>query len=43
MANAFLEHLIGKENASVIRGIVELSVRGQEDDEYAAYYGLLDE
>lgn len=43
MANAFLEYLIGKENASVIRGIVELSVMGREEDEFAEFYGLVDE
>ena len=43
MANAFLEYLIGQENASVIRGVVELSVRTREDDEFAEYYGLVDE
>lgn len=43
MANAFLVHLVGEDVAKVIRGIVELSVRASDDDEFAAYYGLVGE
>jgi putative intracellular protease/amidase len=42
MANAFLDYLIGKPNAEVIRNTVELSVKSQGDDEFAEYYGLVD-
>ncbi|KAF7966816.1 hypothetical protein HWV62_36947 [Athelia sp. TMB] len=41
MASAFLEHLIGKEDAEVIRNIVELSVKEAGDDEFAEHYGLV--
>ncbi|THH26706.1 hypothetical protein EUX98_g7482 [Antrodiella citrinella] len=41
MASAFLEHLLGAEVTSKIRGIAELSVRQQGDDEFAAVYGLV--
>lgn len=42
MAYAFLVRLIGKESTEVIRNVVELSVKGDDDDEFADYYGLLD-
>ncbi|KAH8079448.1 class I glutamine amidotransferase-like protein [Cristinia sonorae] len=41
MASAFLEYLIGDEVASKIRGVVELSVKKEDDDEFAAFYGLI--
>jgi len=41
MANAFLVHLVGDEVARVIRGIVELSAKGEGDDEFAEFYGLV--
>ncbi|KAF7980376.1 hypothetical protein HWV62_38841 [Athelia sp. TMB] len=41
MANAFLEHLIGKEDAEIIRNIVELSVKEAGDDEFAEHHGLV--
>lgn len=41
MANAFLIHLLGEETAEFIRGVIELSARNQDDDEFAAYYGLI--
>lgn len=40
MANAWLEHLVGPELAERIRGVVELSAGREDDDEWAAYYGL---
>jgi len=43
LGHAFMEYLIGKPNAEVVRNICELSTRGQGDDEFAAYYGLLDD
>jgi hypothetical protein len=43
MANAFLQHLIGKPDAEVIRHIVEVSTRGEREDEFAEYYGLLED
>jgi len=43
LANAFLEHLIGKSHTEIIRNIVELSARGEGDDEFAEHYGLLDD
>ena len=42
MANAFLVHLVGEDVAKVVRGIIELYARGEDDDEFAAVYGLLD-
>ncbi|EKM54248.1 uncharacterized protein PHACADRAFT_257967 [Phanerochaete carnosa HHB-10118-sp] len=41
MAYAFLEHLVGSEVSSVVRNIIELPVRSQEDDEFAEHYKLL--
>ena len=41
MANAFLVHLVGEEIARTIRGIVELSARERDDDEFAEFYGLV--
>lgn len=41
MANAFLIHLVGEEVARTIRGVIELSARNQDDDEFAAFYGLV--
>lgn len=41
MAAAFLVHLIGNELTTFVRGIVELGVRTQDDDEFARYYGLV--
>jgi transcriptional regulator GlxA family with amidase domain len=41
MAYAFLEHLVGHEVANAIRGVVEVSVRKQDDDEFAEFYGLV--
>lgn len=41
MANAFLQHLVGKEHSEIIRNIVELSVKEIDDDEFADHYGLV--
>jgi hypothetical protein len=41
LASAFLEYLIGKDATEKIRGVIELSARGQWDDEFAAYHELL--
>lgn len=40
MAVAFLEVLVGKEFAEFNRVGLELSAKDQEDDEFAAIYGL---
>ncbi|EJD03102.1 uncharacterized protein FOMMEDRAFT_28685 [Fomitiporia mediterranea MF3/22] len=42
MANAFLVHLVGEDVAKTIRGVVELSARAEDEDEFASVYGLLD-
>lgn len=41
LAGAFLEYLIGAKKTMVIRGIVELSVRDEADDEFAEYHDLV--
>lgn len=41
MANAFLEYLLGKEVTKVIRGVIELSAKEEDEDEFAAYYNLV--
>ena len=41
MGFAFLQHLVGDEIANFIRGIVEVSIRSQDDDEFAEFYGLI--
>jgi len=41
MAAAFIEHLAGKEQSDKIRGIIELSVKGPDDDEFAKWHGLI--
>lgn len=41
MAFAFLEHLIGPETTTKIRGFVEASVRAEGDDEFAEFHGLV--
>ena len=40
MANAFLTHLVGEAVATKIRNLVEASVRGEGDDEFADVFGL---
>ncbi len=34
-------HLVGEKIATDVRGIVELSVRKQDDDEFAEFYKLV--
>jgi hypothetical protein len=41
MGFAFLRHLVGDEVAEVVRGIVELVAREQDDDEFAAIHKLV--
>ncbi|KAJ6577797.1 class I glutamine amidotransferase-like protein [Mycena capillaripes] len=41
MANAWLEHIAGKELAAKLRGVIELSARGEGDDEFAEMFGLV--
>ena len=41
MSVAFFEYLNGKELATWVRGIVEVSERAQDDDEFADFYGLV--
>ncbi|KAL0960194.1 hypothetical protein HGRIS_011828 [Hohenbuehelia grisea] len=41
MANAFLEYLVGKEKMVHVRAVVELTARSADDDEFAAFYGLV--
>ena len=41
MGYAFLELLIGAERATTIRGIIELSIKNQDDDEFAEFFGLV--
>ncbi|KAI0696700.1 class I glutamine amidotransferase-like protein [Cytidiella melzeri] len=41
MGYTFVKHLVGHENAEVARGVVELSVRGKDDDEFAKLYKLV--
>jgi len=41
MAAAFIEHLVGKEQSDKIRGRIELSVKGPDDDEFAQWHGLV--
>jgi hypothetical protein len=41
MANAFLTHLVGEDAMKFIRSVVELSARGEGDDEFAAVHGLV--
>ena len=41
MAAAFIEYLAGKEQSDRIRGIIELSVKGPDEDEFAKWHGLV--
>ena len=41
MAYSFLENLVGTELSNAIRGIVELGVHKQDDDEFAEFHGLV--
>ncbi|KAJ7593981.1 class I glutamine amidotransferase-like protein [Mycena floridula] len=40
-ANAFLEYFTSKEWAQVIRNMVELGIKDEDDDEFAAVHGLV--
>ncbi|KAJ7079069.1 class I glutamine amidotransferase-like protein [Mycena belliarum] len=41
LAGGFLDHLVGKELSHAMRAFIELSVKAQDDDEFAAYRGLV--
>lgn len=41
MANAWLEHIAGREVAETLRGVIEVAARGEEDDEFAEIFGLV--
>lgn len=41
MGYAFLVHLVGAELANTIRGIVELGIHNESDDEFAEFYKLV--
>jgi len=41
MANAFMVHITNAEWAAKVRSVIELGVREEEDDEFAAIYGLV--
>lgn len=41
MGYAFLKHLAGHDVAETVRGIVELGVREEGDDEFAEFYKLV--
>ncbi len=41
MGYAFLEQLVGHDIANFVRGIVELSIHKEGDDEFAEFYGLV--
>ncbi|KAK7025065.1 DJ-1 protein-PfpI domain-containing protein [Favolaschia claudopus] len=41
MAGGFLDYLIGKDGGYRLRSFIELSMKTEEDDEFAAYHGLV--
>lgn len=41
MGYAFLVHLVGEDVANRIRGVAEVGIRQQGDDEFAEIYGLV--
>lgn len=41
MALAFVEHLVGAEISSAIRGAVEVTKHTEDDDPFAAIHGLV--
>ncbi|KAF7315676.1 DJ-1 protein-PfpI domain-containing protein [Mycena indigotica] len=41
MAGGFLDHIAGKEYGLVCRSFLEMSVKNEGDDEFAAYHGLV--
>ncbi|KAJ6594235.1 class I glutamine amidotransferase-like protein [Mycena capillaripes] len=41
LAGGFLDHLVGEELGLGIRSFLELSMKAEDDDEFAAYHGLV--
>ncbi|KAF7376409.1 DJ-1 protein-PfpI domain-containing protein [Mycena sanguinolenta] len=41
LAGGFLDHLVGKEMGLAMRSFIELSMKEEDDDEFAAYHGLV--
>ncbi|KII87074.1 hypothetical protein PLICRDRAFT_112887 [Plicaturopsis crispa FD-325 SS-3] len=41
LGNAFLEYLVGKEHAEILRNGIELNARAQDDDPFAVVHGLV--
>ncbi|KAK7005781.1 DJ-1 protein-PfpI domain-containing protein [Favolaschia claudopus] len=41
MAGGFLDHLVGPEDGRKLRAFIELSMKAEDDDEFAAYHGLV--
>ncbi|KAJ7495962.1 class I glutamine amidotransferase-like protein [Mycena galericulata] len=41
LAGGFLDHLVGKELGLAMRSFIELSMKAEDDDEFAAYQGLI--
>ena len=41
MGYAFLEMLVGSAAAATVRGIVELGIKKEDEDEFAAVHGLV--
>jgi hypothetical protein len=41
IAGGFLDHLMGKERGLASRSFIELSMKAEDDDEFAAYHRLV--
>ncbi|KAJ6594198.1 class I glutamine amidotransferase-like protein [Mycena capillaripes] len=41
LAGGFVDHLVGKELGLAMRSFIELSMKAEDDDEFAAYHGLV--
>ncbi len=41
LAYAFVKQLVGFEIAEIVRGTVEISIHEQDEDEFAAFHGLV--
>ncbi|KAJ7772646.1 class I glutamine amidotransferase-like protein [Mycena maculata] len=41
LAGGFLDHLVGKDLGLAMRSFIELSMKAEDDDEFAAYQGLV--
>ncbi|KAJ7497581.1 class I glutamine amidotransferase-like protein [Mycena latifolia] len=41
MAGGFLDHLVGQQLGLAMRSFIELSMKAEDDDEFAAYRGLV--